>query len=511
MSMVAQLADEVAQVGVRCSFGVPGGGTSLSLIDDLIQRGVEFHTTCHEGAAAIMAGTTGFLGRSPGLAIGIKGPGLANMVAGLAACYLENFPVVAVAEAYPEDGPLGTVHKFLDHRGLVSAIAKGRRARSTNGPDFKELANWSMAEVPGPVLMDLPAKPASSQPPVPAQSEQSSVGVGHLIQQATRPIVIAGTLAARRGWSDYLNDLKIPVFSTAAAKGVVNEKLAHAAGVFTGVGLESTPESALLNEADLIVGVGLRARELLAIPSFDRPAINIDNVPAHQKMHFAASCSVGSAPEVFTELSQREWGLDEVARARTRLRERMERTGFLPVHAFGVLAQQLGEDSRIVLDTGNFCTVGEHVWRASRAGLWLSSGQGRNMGIGLPVAISASLQEREFPTVLVIGDGGIATYFSELRLAVSKQLPLLVVMISDGGFGSIRTRAVREGLDQSSLLFPGVSWIAAAEGIGMSSVGIESEDALASVVGAWRDNPTPTYAEIHIDAEAYQGMLDGIR
>ena len=79
-----------------------------------------------------------------------------------------------------------------------------------------------------------------------------------LVEKARQPIVVAGTLALRAGLSERLGKLQVPVFTTAAAKGLVDERLPNSAGVYTGVGLELSPEHDLFDQADLVVCIGMR-------------------------------------------------------------------------------------------------------------------------------------------------------------------------------------------------------------------------------------------------------------
>ena len=51
-------------------------------------------------------------------------------------------------------------------------------------------------------------------------------------------------------------------------------------------------------------------------------------------------------------------------------------------------------------------------------------------------------------TLAAIGDGGIGMFVADLKLAVQYRLPLLVVLMRDGYFGSIRTRSLRDGLTE---------------------------------------------------------------
>jgi acetolactate synthase-1/2/3 large subunit len=231
VSDLEQLADEMVAAGVSRAYGIPGSGATLTVIDRLERQNVPFQLVHFESSAAIMAGTATRLGAGIGVALSIKGPGLANMVPGLAVCQMEALPVVAAAEAYGPDTPSARAHKRMDQKSLTSAVAKGRRYHAKNGPTFADMASWAMREVPGPVVLELAGSVDQEEAIPSAERAPNNFDIAAAVRSAKRPLVVAGTLAIRRGWSDRLNDLSIPVFSTAAAKGAVDETLSHAAGV----------------------------------------------------------------------------------------------------------------------------------------------------------------------------------------------------------------------------------------------------------------------------------------
>ena len=53
------LVQRLYNAGTRRLFGVPGGGTSLDLIDAAASQGIELVLTAREDAAVIMAGVSG--------------------------------------------------------------------------------------------------------------------------------------------------------------------------------------------------------------------------------------------------------------------------------------------------------------------------------------------------------------------------------------------------------------------------------------------------------------------
>ncbi len=509
---IQALATSAAKNGPGHAFGVPGSGQSLDLIHALEGNGVAFHSVHHEGAAAIMAGTVGRLSGKAGMAIAIKGPGLANMVGGIAACTYENLPMLAVTEAYGPAVPLAKAHKRLDQGALTAAVSKGRRYLATNGPGYDELAGWAGQEAPGPVFLELAGAidQADAVPDAKALPDQGDV-LG-LIEQAERPIVIAGTLALRHGLSPDLNRLQIPVFSTAAAKGAVHEALPHAAGVYTGVGQELSPEADLIQRADLIVGIGLRPGEVLGAGPFPCDAVNLDPIDAPGHDGFAFAGVLRDSAPALERLAQKAWGVEECARAVAKLRQHLLQPGdFLPAHAFAAIAQAFPNGVRMVIDTGYFCTIGEHIWQAPKGDWCLSSGSGRYMGMGLPQAIAAAVQDPSVPTVLAVGDGGIAPFLAEARLARRLNLPLAVLQMSDGGYGSVRTRAIADGLTQAPMLEPGASWQGAFDGIGFASAEAGSADALAATLTDWQPNDGPMFALLPMESEPYQDMIRGVR
>ncbi len=446
------------------------------------------------------------------LAIAIKGPGLANMVGGMAACTYENLPMLAVTEAYGADVPLAKAHKRLDQGALTAAVAKGRRYLAADGPGYGELAAWAEAEAPGPVFVELAGRIDGAEA-VPTTEPLSDAGdVLDRVARAERPVVIAGTLALRLGLSPDLNRLQIPVFSTAAAKGAAHEGLPHVAGVYTGVGQNLTPEAEILPRADLIVGIGLRPHEVLAAGPFACGAVNLDPIDSPGGSGFAYQGVARDPAPALALLAQKAWGVEETATAVARLRQHLLRPlTFLPAAAFAAVAGAFPKGVRMVIDTGYFCTIGEHIWQAPKAEWCLSSGSGRYMGIGLPQAIGAAIHDPAVPTVLAVGDGGIAPFMAEARLARRLNLPLAILHMSDGGYGSVRTRAIADGLTQAPMLEPGASWRGAFDGFGFATATADSGEALAHVLADWQPAGGPLFAELPMDPDAYQEMVGGIR
>jgi acetolactate synthase-1/2/3 large subunit len=519
MKHLTNLARQIAASGIEHVFGIPGSGPSLHLLNELEKLDVRFHLTHFEGSAALMAGAFGKLGNQSGVAVSIKGPGLTNMLPGLAACSLDAFPVVSISEAYLPDAPPTASHKRIDHDKLLAGIAKVQTYLADSGPEFENLCRIAESEVPGVAHLNIAAKPAdqASVQASPEEIKPSDAGLGRavaLIQKSSRPVVIAGTLAVRKNWCDALNRLNIPVFSTAAAKGAVNESMPQAGGVFTAVGGALSPETAILPEADLIVSLGLRHNEVLAVKPFNCPAVHID--PLGEKNSFGYRFNItleGTASQLdtlFETLAQKSWGLDLIDGAVAKLNTKLFESDFLPSRVYAGISRYFKNEVRLVLDTGNFCTVGEHAWQVLRPELYLAAGQGRYMGVGVPLGIGAALYDPRVPTTVFTGDGGIGMFVAELKLAVRHRLPLLIVLLSDAFLGTIRGASLNKGYTQLPTAIDQPSWIKAMEGLNVPSQRIKNSAELEAALASW-DRSGPCYFEILFDADEYQHMTDGIR
>jgi len=520
MSDISILAEDMARRGLAHIFGIPGSGASLTLLDALEKQGVSFCLTHFEGTGALMAGAIGRLSGRAGAAICIKGPGLSNMIPGLAACRLDAFPVVSLSEAYPPGTPVSKAHKRMDHHALVSAVTKGRRFISRTGPGFSDLADWAEAEVPGPVHLDIAESAIQDDEPITSPECNEKSGLSHerlfdLLTAARRPVVIAGTLSLRKQLASYLNKLSIPVFTVAAAKGVVDETLPHAAGVYTGVGLGLTPEFSILPQADLVVGIGLRHNEVLDVRPFKCSSVNFD--PAKEDLyrgfHFdhVFDGLKEETETLFTVLGNRSWGLTSLEKISKKIKKRMMEGPFMPANTFQVIERHFDHHARIVLDTGNFCTIGEHACRVRKPEWYLSSGQGRHMGIGLPLALGAAIYDPEIPTVAFLGDGGIGMFIADIKIAVQHQLPLIVVLMSDAYLGSIRVRSIKDGLTEKPVTIHRPSWLKVFHGLGVNAIQAKDETDIKDALDDWDSARGPLFLEIPFDPDGYQHMVDGIR
>lgn len=512
------LADQLVKAGVRWAFGVTGSGPTLNLISRLEERGVSYVPASHEAAAALMAGAVSRATGQVSCAISIKGPGLANMIAGIASNYFENAIVVSVSEAFGDKTPVSRQHKRLDQKTLLQPVVKARLSLNHSPKYFSQLIAAALSEAPGPVHIDLceenPKTGVWFRKKVrPTPFAPSSVFKKMLIH-SKRPVVIAGSLAQRRGWGAALANLRVPVFTTTAAKGVISEMGTYSAGIFTGTGKELSPESVVISQSDLVIGVGLRNTEVVQAQGFGRPTILFDELKSDLSQGFEDHgifdmSKNKTAEALWTQLANQNWGADLLRDVLGKMRQRLLSSAWLPAQCFDRL-NRIENNHGLVLDTGSFCTIGEHLWQAKEGREFLGSSNGRFMGTAIPTAIGFSLSRPNLPIFCVSGDGGFRMYPSEIKIAAEKKLPICFVLMMDGHYASIACAPQKGAVSQVATRLIRPSWLESVAGMGVHSKAVRSEKEFATALGAW-DQKEPLFIEAAFEAEPYRRMTDGLR
>jgi len=338
-----------------------------------------------------------------------------------------------------------------------------------------------------------------------------------LVRSAERPAIILGSMALRFPWRVRLQQLRIPMFTTVAAKGVISELSGFAAGVYTGDGKPLSPENAVLPEADLLIAIGVRSGEVLnadlpitACIWLDTPAVR-----SHGVFPLNAAGSVSYFSDLhFTELlealEKKSWGEGEILGAFSRMEEALRPWEWSPARAYQLVTETF-PDAVHVLDTGNFTVVGEHMLRVTSERDILGTPNGRYMGFGIGYALGAAIAIDNRPVVLWIGDGGIRAFFSELSLAVEQKLNLLVMVMSDGFFGSVRGRAMAKGWSTEPLRMQGRDLGRIAQGMGIDAIVSDCDELLSDGLRTWRTSGQPMLIRCEFDPDKYIRIAELLR
>ncbi|QYR19843.1 hypothetical protein KZ483_18425 [Paenibacillus sp. sptzw28] len=523
-----RLAEELVKHGIRYVFGLTGSGISLDLVTSLEDRGVRFCPAAHEAAAVLMAGACCRDGKVSAAAIGIKGPGFANFIPGILSNYYEARPALTISEAYSSESPRFYAHKRIDHFSMCSAFIKGYSKLDKHFKGLDQLNKLATQEVPGPIHIDIASKLEENisihiNPLNSAGLNSSMMGdeqseqIIQAIKHSAKPAIILGSMVSRHFNFVRWGEIGVPVLTTAAAKGCIDENSAFYGGLVTGEIKKLSPENAILKEADLIIAFGLRNTEVIRPSSFDAKVIIIDNVEPEFNDGFRADLIISSnAAEkyidmILSKIASKPWG-DDLLRTYWREVDReLYKEEWLPAQILKDIQAHLSSDTILVLDTGLFCAIGEIVWKAKSPLHFCGSSNGRFMGTSIPTAIGLALSNLEMKILCVVGDGGVRPYLAEIKLAVEHKLPILFIYMSDGGYGSVKQAATNRKISETAVEITNSSWYRCVEAMGCESVQLKKKKGLEHILQVMDRKNGPMFIEIIFDPESYASMTMNLR
>ncbi len=446
LTVAQALARALASSGVKRIFGLPGGGSSLDLIDAAATQGIDFVLTKTENAAVMMAGASTEAGARLGVALMTKGPGVANGANGVAYASLDRAPVLVLTDGF-SPSQLGYItHQVFDQRAMLAPVVKGHSR--LDGPDaaseIERLIALARTAPCGPIHLELTrdaarrkvgvdtaARSAAAGESATLRDEQAGLArVYERIAGALRPVLVIGLEA--RGHAAEVRRLAAalacPVLCTYKAKGVVPETDAQLVGLFTG----GSQEAECIARSDLMVLVGLDPVELILQPwPYEKPAVEI--AAAAHPVHYVEpeAAVVGPLGAMIDWLEQRlrgcprEWNRAEIASLRANALEllayRKVDRGLAPdrvVQLAAAMCAERGVSARCSVDAGAHMFSATAYFPSANPGDLLISNGLATMAFALPAAIAAALEDPSQPVICFTGDGGLMMALGELCTAV---------------------------------------------------------------------------------------------
>lgn len=523
------LVSRLQDAGVRALFGVPGGGSNLDVIDAAGRRGLPFVLTATETGAALAAIAQAEVTGAPGACLTTLGPGVSSASNGVACAFLDRAPLVVLTDA--QTAPDGFTHQRLDHGALIRPIAKmSALLIEENADELLELAlKLAMAAPRGPVHLDCAWQAPDGRAPRKRTAGRLMTRMirakrsrfDDVVGVSRRPLVIAGLDARQAGASvrEFCERRRIPAMVTYKAKGVVPDDSPAFAGVFTNAAIERP----IVDQADLLIAIGLDPVELIPRPwTFPQPVVYCGDamIPGH--VPFEDSCSgVASALARLDErLSVAEWDLESlrslVDRARASVRTSAS-GGLPPDRVIEIAAARLAATCRVTVDAGAHMFLATMLWPVAEPNGMLISNGLSTMGFALPAAIGAALIDRgegaraPRPVVALTGDGGLLMCVGELMTAARERLKLVVIVFSDASLSLIEIKQQARQYCFDGVALGRVGWTTLAESFGLAAFSAGREDELTRAIDAAMAVDGPALIEARIDRSSYAATLQAIR
>ena len=534
MTVAEALAQAMAEAGVQRIYGVPGGGSSLDIIEAAARRGIHFTLTKTENAAVMMAGALAESSGRLGVALMTKGPGVANAANGVAYANLDRAPVLVITDGFTPAQTAYISHQVFDQRAMLAPVVKGhsRLDNDQAGDDIRRLVALACQPPCGPVHLELTGaaarKPLAKALPAPLTATPR-VAEAALIDQAAamiaaarRPVIVAGLEARRAGTPlrALAERLGCPFMPTYKGKGVLPDHHELVTGVFTG----GYQEQECVHQADLIVLVGMDPVELILQPwPYDIPVLDI-SVQTYPVHYVKPALGVyGDLTANLRALNERylvgsNWELQEIKRLRDNVRNALSygpvSRGVAPDRLVQLTAQacaDAGWRPRLAVDAGAHMFSATAFFPCEEPGDCLISNGLASMAFGLPAAVAAALEDPSRPVVCFTGDGGLMMCLGELCTAVEVGAPILVVVFNDSALSLIDVKQQSRQLPTRGVRWGEHDFARIMEGAGGAGWRARDESELRSALQAALSQGGPALIDVEIEPLGYARQLKAMR
>ena len=113
---------------------------------------------------------------------------------------------------------------------------------------------------------------------------------------------------------------------------------------------------------------------------------------------------------------------------------------FGPAAALSILQDELPEDVILTADVGSHLHLLGQFWQNHGKGKTIMTNGWSGMGFGIPAALAAQIQNPETTVVCITGDGGFLMMAGEIITARRYNLPVIIVVFSDGELNLIKVK-----------------------------------------------------------------------
>jgi acetolactate synthase-1/2/3 large subunit len=534
--------ESLRREGVKTVFGLPGG-VVLKIFDVLCQqKDIELVLTRHEQGAAHMAEGYAKATGKAGVVLVTSGPGMTNIVTGLADAYMDSVPLVAFTgqvstdlignDAFQEADNVGISRPCTKHNVLVKDV-------NDLAQTIKEAFYIATSGRPGPVLVDIPkdvstAKAEFKYPDkVHLRGYNPTIGGNkHQIKQAAEeimraknPVLYVGGGALFSDAADELLELaeitQIPVTMTLMGLGSFPGTHPLAMGMLGMHGGYWT--NMAMHYSDLLIAIGARFDDRVTgkLSEFcpDARVIHIDIDPTSIKKTFHAHIPiVGDVKAVLRQLNLMLRSMDGNPAEMNALRApwlkqiedwkkahpmsyKQDDKVTKPQFVIDKLYELTKHDAIVATDVGQHQMFAAQYFKGSKPRTWLTSGGLGTMGFGFPAAIGA---QKAFPDRLVIcitSEGSFQMNLQELATAAEYKLPVKIVLLNNGFHGMVRQwqDLFYEGRYSASYLGKMPDFVKLAEAYGILGLRADKPGEVEAVLKQGLNHSGPVLMNIEID------------
>lgn len=473
----AQMAVKcLEEEGIEVVFGLPGGAM-LPFYDAMLGSRIRHILVRHEqGAAHAADGYSRATGKI-GVCIATSGPGVTNLITGIANAYMDSIPLVVITgqvaldtigtDAFQETDTVGITAPITKHNYLVTNEKEIPRV-------MKEAFHIASTGRPGPVVVDIPVDIMKKTLDENIQAEMELPGykptfkgnqlqikqAANLIYKSRRPIIFTGggtiTSGASNILTSFAREFKIPVINSFMGIGSFPGDDELSLGMVGTYGAKYS--NMIFSEADLIIAVGVRfanrVTEKFSEFASKAKIIHIDIDPAEiGKIITPYIPIVGDARIILEDLKKNYTSLagkkkmskrDEwiktlnIFKKKYPLKYDSDAKELKSAYIIEKVYEATQGDAIICTEVGQHQMWTALFYKFRKPRTFISSGGLGTMGFGLPASIGAKIGKPEKLVINIAGDGSLQMVIQELATANCYKVPVKIMLLNNGYLGMVR-------------------------------------------------------------------------
>lgn len=477
------IAGMLKEEGVGRIFGIIDG-TYLQLLANCRKLGMRLITPRHESIAAHMAGAYARLTGKLGVCIASNGPGVANVLSGVAVENAEGNRVLLITSSrrsgisYPDRGG---AYQYFDQVGVIKAMSKWScSVRSADRiPELlRQAFRKSYQGRPGVVHLDVPEnlingeckavtllKPWQYRRVEPIQPPRGQVEkAAEMLTEAKLPLIHAGSgiihAAAFEELARLAELLHAPVTTSWSARGALPETSQLA---WPMIHIKACNE--VRNSADLVLCLGSELGETDwwgKAPYWAKPdeqkLIQVDIDEEKLGRTRSADMTVLADVKVFMgQLLEQLAGMKnamplesrramtaklrkDIKKNRSKLDEKLEDKSqpMVTAHVGAICRQVFDDDAIAVFDGGNSAVWGHFFHEVRVPNTQLATHHFGHLGAGAGQALGAAVARPDKQVYCITGDGAMGFNQQEVETAVRNNLKVVFLVCCDKQWGMVK-------------------------------------------------------------------------